>query len=77
MRVRLMAAACLAAATVLTTASTATADEEPLGTASDAPSVLSGSTSEEPVDLDLNVCGNSINVIGVLNPALGNKCEDD
>jgi hypothetical protein len=29
-----------------------------------------------PIDLDLNVCGNSINVIGLLNPAAGNHCED-
>ncbi|MGX1120505.1 hypothetical protein RKD37_005868 [Streptomyces ambofaciens] len=25
----------------------------------------------------VNVCGNSINVVGLLNPAFGNKCEND
>jgi hypothetical protein len=27
-----------------------------------------------PIDVNANVCGNSINVIGLLNPAFGNEC---
>jgi len=33
-----------------------------------------------PVDLSINVpinvCGNSVNIIGILNPAFGNTCQD-
>jgi hypothetical protein len=28
-----------------------------------------------PIDVNANVCGNSINVIGLLNPAFGNECK--
>ncbi|NED00675.1 chaplin, partial [Streptomyces sp. SID6648] len=27
-----------------------------------------------PVNVGANVCGNSINVVGLLNPAFGNAC---
>jgi hypothetical protein len=76
MRKRLTAAVGLAGAALLLCAGTASADPDPVGTAVDSPGVLSGNVVQIPVDLDLNVCGNSINVIGLLNPALGNTCED-
>ncbi|MGH1555345.1 chaplin [Streptomyces sp. L7] len=50
-------------------------DPDPVGVAVDSPGVLSGNVVQIPIDLDLNVCGNSINVIGLLNPAAGNHCE--
>ena len=75
MRKRLTAAVGLAGAALLLCAGTASADPEPVGTASDSPGVLSGNVVQVPVDLDLNLCGDSINVIGLLNPALGNHCE--
>ena len=50
-------------------------DPDPVGVAVDSPGVLSGNVVQIPIDLDLNVCGNSINEIGLLNPALGNHCE--
>ncbi|WP_329263986.1 chaplin [Streptomyces sp. NBC_01478] len=76
MRKRLTAVVGLAGAALLLCAGTASADPDPVGTAVDSPGVLSGNVVQIPVDLDLNVCGNSINVIGLLNPALGNTCED-
>ncbi|WP_406118646.1 chaplin [Streptomyces sp. NBC_00989] len=76
MRKRLTAAVGLAGAALLLCAGTASADPDPVGTAVDSPGVLSGNVVQVPIDLDLNVCGNSINVIGLLNPALGNHCED-
>ncbi|KIF78313.1 membrane protein [Streptomyces sp. 150FB] len=38
------------------------------------PGVLSGNIVQVPIHLPVNVCGNTINVIGLLNPAFGNKC---
>ncbi|MFJ2829504.1 chaplin [Streptomyces sp. NPDC087263] len=74
MRIRLMAATGLAGAALLLTAGAAAADPHPDGVAVDSPGVLSGNVVQIPVDLDLNVCGNSINVVGLLNPASGNEC---
>ncbi|MET7679983.1 chaplin [Streptomyces sp. NPDC005423] len=38
------------------------------------PGVLSGNVVQVPVHIPVNVCGNTINVIGLLNPAFGNTC---
>lgn len=75
MRKRLTAAVGLAGAALLLCAGTASADPDPAGVAVDSPGVLSGNVVQIPVDLDLNVCGNSIDVIGLLNPAADNHCE--
>ncbi|MBQ0826900.1 chaplin [Streptomyces tagetis] len=48
----------------------ATAD----GTAAGSPGVLSGNTVQLPVDIPVNVCGNTVDVVGLLNPAMGNRC---
>ena len=76
MRKRLTAAVGLAGAALMLCAGTASADPDPSGVATDSPGVLSGNVVQVPVDLDLNVCGNSIDIIGLLNPAVGNHCED-
>ncbi len=34
----------------------------------------SGNQIQVPVHVPVNVCGNSINVVGLLNPAAGNTC---
>ncbi|WP_206337636.1 chaplin [Streptomyces sp. WAC 06738] len=44
------------------------------GQSSQSPGVLSGNTVQVPVDVPVNACGNSANVVGVGNPAFGNKC---
>ncbi|MCC3769145.1 chaplin [Streptomyces sp. UNOC14_S4] len=44
------------------------------GEAKDSPGVVSGNVIQVPVDVDANVCGDTINVVGVLNPAAGNLC---
>ncbi|MCP9993181.1 MULTISPECIES: chaplin [Streptomyces] len=41
------------------------------------PGVVSGNLVQVPVDVPVNVSGNSINVIGVLNPAFGNVAVND
>lgn len=42
------------------------------GEAVHSPGVLSGNLVQVPVDVPVNVVGNTVNVIGVLNPAFGN-----
>ncbi|WP_077799131.1 chaplin [Streptomyces sp. JHA26] len=44
------------------------------GSASGSPGVISGNTVQIPVDVPVNVCGNTVNVVGLLNPAVGNSC---
>ncbi|UGQ09353.1 chaplin [Yinghuangia sp. ASG 101] len=44
------------------------------GAAVSSPGVLSGNNVQLPVHVPVNVCGNTVSVIGVLNPAIGNTC---
>ncbi|OEU96833.1 chaplin [Streptomyces oceani] len=44
------------------------------GKAAGSPGIVSGNVIQAPVNLDANVCGNTVNVIGLLNPANGNVC---
>ena len=78
MRNRVMAAVGLATAALLACAGTASADDSPvIGIAKDSPGVLSGNVIQIPINVQANVCGNTINVIGLLNPAIGNICVND
>lgn len=54
----------------------AAADAGANGAAVGSPGVLSGNLIQVPVHVPVNVCGNSINVVGLLNPAFGNTCEN-
>jgi len=64
------------AALLLAGAGAASADSNAFGIAHDSPGVLSGNVVQIPVDVPVNVCGNSVNVIGLLNPAIGNSCSN-
>ncbi|MFJ2777520.1 chaplin [Kitasatospora sp. NPDC087315] len=44
------------------------------GVAAGSPGVLSGNQIQIPVHVPVNLCGNSIDIIGLLNPAFGNHC---
>ncbi|MEU6916699.1 chaplin [Streptomyces olindensis] len=44
------------------------------GSAAGSPGVISGNTIQLPVHVPVNVCGNTVNVVGLLNPAAGNSC---
>ncbi|MGP3683712.1 chaplin [Streptomyces sp. IBSNAI002] len=55
-------------------ASVASADAEAWGIAAGSPGVLSGNLIQVPVDIPINFCGNSINVIGFGNLAADNVC---
>ena len=58
-------------------AAPAFADAGAQGAAVGSPGVLSGNVVQVPVHVPVNVCGNTINIIGLLNPAFGNECEND
>ncbi|MGW2956506.1 chaplin [Streptomyces eurythermus] len=45
-----------------------------VGVAANSPGLLSGNVIQVPINVQANVCGNSIDIIGLLNPALGNAC---
>ncbi|MFF0201682.1 chaplin [Streptomyces sp. NPDC005017] len=55
-------------------ASAAHAGSGASGTASNSPGVLSGNSVQAPVHAPVNVCGNTVDVVGALNPAMGNSC---
>ncbi len=55
-------------------AAPAFADAGAQGAAIGSPGVLSGNLVQIPVHVPINVCGNTVNVIGLLNPAIGNSC---
>ncbi|MEJ8668750.1 MULTISPECIES: chaplin ChpE [unclassified Streptomyces] len=42
------------------------------GKAVGSPGVVSGNLVQAPVHIPVNVSGNSVNVVGILNPAFGN-----
>ncbi|MEU8775349.1 chaplin [Streptomyces sp. NPDC048606] len=50
------------------------ADAEAGGRAERSPGLLSGNLVQLPVNTPVNVCGNTVNVVGLLNPAAGNRC---
>ncbi|MGW2619065.1 chaplin [Streptomyces sp. NPDC001500] len=50
------------------------ADAGANGYATDSPGVLSGNSVQAPVNVPVNVCGNTVDVVGALNPTFGNSC---
>ncbi|MGW7369343.1 chaplin [Streptomyces sp. NPDC054841] len=58
-------------------ASPAFADTGATGVAVGSPGVLSGNVIQVPVHVPVNACGNSVAIIGLLNPAFGNVCVSD
>ncbi|MFB7181541.1 chaplin [Streptomyces sp. NPDC056257] len=59
---------------VVAGAGLAVADAGAHGAAVGSPGVLSGNLLQVPVHVPVNVCGNTVNVVGLLNPAFGNTC---
>ncbi|MFH8734266.1 MULTISPECIES: chaplin [unclassified Streptomyces] len=75
MRIRtFIVTAALGAATVLAGAGVASADSDTDGSAANSPGFLSGNVIQLPIDIPVNACGDSVSVIGLLNPALGSGC---
>ncbi|MFD4264078.1 chaplin ChpH [Streptomyces sp. NPDC058534] len=71
---KVVAAAAATGGLVLASAGMAVADSGAQGAAVHSPGVLSGNVVQVPVHVPVNVCGNTISVIGLLNPAFGNTC---
>ncbi|SBT91109.1 LPXTG-motif cell wall anchor domain-containing protein [Streptomyces sp. DI166] len=63
-----------AASGAMAVAMPAYADSGANGTAVGSPGGISGNTIQLPVHVPVNACGNTVNVIGLLNPAAGNTC---
>ncbi|MHA6762343.1 chaplin [Streptacidiphilus sp. PAMC 29251] len=57
-------------------AGVAAASSDAAGTAAGSPGVLSGNDIAVPIHIPVNVCGNTVDVIGLLNPAFGNTCHN-
>ncbi|MEU9417264.1 chaplin [Streptomyces sp. NPDC051000] len=64
----------VAGSSIAAGAGLAVADAGAHGAAVGSPGVLSGNLVQVPVHVPVNVCGNTVNVIGLLNPAFGNTC---
>ncbi|GES33178.1 chaplin [Streptomyces angustmyceticus] len=71
---KVVAAAAVAGGVVLAGAGLAVADSGAQGAALNSPGVVSGNTIQVPVHVPVNVCGNTVSVIGLLNPAFGAVC---
>ncbi|MFF3753018.1 chaplin [Streptomyces sp. NPDC002018] len=63
-----------AAAAVAGASGVAFADADAKAAAVGSPGVLSGNVIQIPLHVPLNVCGNTIDAVGLLNPAFGNAC---
>ncbi|MER5221590.1 chaplin [Streptomyces flaveus] len=71
---KVVAAAAAAGGLVLAGAGVAAADAGAHGGAAHSPGVLSGNVVQAPVNVQTNACGNTVSVIGLLNPTFGNTC---
>ncbi|MEU7637858.1 MULTISPECIES: chaplin [unclassified Streptomyces] len=71
---KVVAAAAIAGGVVMAGAGLAVADSGAQGAAVHSPGVLSGNVVQAPIHVPVNVCGNTISVIGLLNPTFGNTC---
>ncbi|MBD0744277.1 chaplin ChpH [Streptomyces sp. CBMA152] len=74
---KVVAAAAATGGLVLAGAGLAVADAGAQGAAVHSPGVVSGNVIQVPVHVPVNVCGNTISVVGLLNPAFGNTCVND
>jgi len=71
---KVVAVAAAAGGLVLAGAGLAAADSAAQGAAIHSPGVVSGNLIQAPVLVPVNACGDTVTVIGRLNPSLGNSC---
>ncbi|MGV9880297.1 chaplin [Streptomyces sp. NPDC003006] len=71
---KVVAAAAATGGLLLAGAGIATADAGAQGAAVNSPGVASGNVVQVPVHVPVNACGNTISVVGLLNPTFGNYC---
>lgn len=53
------------------------ADSAAEGGAKDSPGVLSGNVVQVPIHVPVNICGNTVDIVGLLNPSFGNDCVNE
>ncbi|MFI5974965.1 chaplin [Streptomyces sp. NPDC051452] len=63
-----------AVAAVAGGAGVASADAGAGAVAANSPGVLSGNVIQIPIHVPINLCGNTVDIVGLLNPAFGNTC---
>ncbi|WP_129838627.1 chaplin [Streptomyces sp. RFCAC02] len=71
---KVVAVAAAAGGLMMAGAGIAAAESTAAGAAVNSPGVVSGNNIQVPVHVPINVCGNTIDIIGLLNPAFGNTC---
>ncbi|KES06870.1 chaplin [Streptomyces toyocaensis] len=71
---KVVAVAAATGGLVLAGAGMAAADSGAQGAAVHSPGVVSGNVIQAPIHVPVNVCGNTVSVIGLLNPTFGNTC---
>ncbi|MEU9123771.1 chaplin [Streptomyces sp. NPDC048506] len=71
---KIVAAVTVAGGLTLAGAGLAVADAGAQGAAVHSPGIASGNVVQAPVHVPVNVCGNTISVVGLLNPTFGNTC---
>ncbi|MFE0601467.1 chaplin [Streptomyces sp. NPDC058892] len=69
-----LAVALAAGAFVVAGASVASADAGAQGVAANSPGVGSGNLVQVPIHIPVNACGNTVSLVGLLNPAFGDTC---
>ncbi|MFV8128504.1 chaplin [Streptomyces syringium] len=52
----------------------AVADSGAKGVAAGSPGIVSGNVIQVPIHVPINLCGNTIDILGLLNPTSGNTC---
>jgi hypothetical protein len=73
---KVVATAAATGGLVLAGAGMAVADSGAQGGAANSPGVISGNNVQVPVHIPVNACGNSVNIVGALNPTFGNYCQN-
>ncbi|MHB9851270.1 chaplin [Streptomyces sp. Tue6028] len=63
-------------AVMLSGAGLAMADAGAAGEAAGSPGAVSGNAIQAPVHVPVNLCGDTVDVVGLLNPVFGNQCEN-
>ncbi|UGY90521.1 chaplin [Streptomyces gobiensis] len=74
---KVVATAAATGGLVLAGSGVAVADAGAKGAAVGSPGVLSGNVIQVPIHIPINLCGNTIDIIGLLNPTFGNTCVND
>ncbi|MFF3662072.1 chaplin [Streptomyces olivochromogenes] len=67
----------VAAAAMAGTAGIAAADSDAHSAAAHSPGALSGNVLQLPIHIPVNLCGDTVDVVGLLNPAFGDQCASD